>query len=341
MPLSGCLSSRSCLYSWKDWLMPRRRDSSRCVTKLPTTSEPTTPRSVLLMGTMAWIMSPLSSSWTVVTSCPASPCLSCSLFTDFVGTLGADRRVPGVHDQHAAAVEDRDGGEPEPLLLAGDVRLQHRPLVRGHEALAREHVGHVARVAQGHGLLALIVRLRDLEGLVERPLHLRLEPAFDGRVDEVRRDDEDEDGRRQRERQEGEDKLGLEPRAQDLLPPLECELDQVAEEQDHQQQEDDQVQVEEREHGQVGGEGNLGRMDPDLEPPPRQGQEGEPAGHDKQVAPVVAPPVDRRVDQRAHWRLMGVSRGDWTQSDSAASPLKRAIHELTPLSETSARSRMK
>jgi hypothetical protein len=40
------------------------------------------------------------------------PRRTCSLFTDFVGTLGpivASR----VRNEYAAAVEDRDGGEPE------------------------------------------------------------------------------------------------------------------------------------------------------------------------------------------------------------------------------------
>jgi hypothetical protein len=56
-------------------------------------------------------------------------------------------------------------------------------------------------MAQGHGLLALVVGLRHLEGLIEWTLHLRLEPSLDGRVDEVRGDDEDENaGVRARER---------------------------------------------------------------------------------------------------------------------------------------------
>ena len=252
-----------------------------------------------------------------------------------------ERRVLGVEDGLARAVEDRDGGEPQPLLLPVEIGRQHGALSGGQEAFAREHVGHVPSVAQGHGLLALVIGLRHLECLVERPLHLRLEPTLDGGVDEIRGDDEDENGRRQGEREEGDDQLGLEACAQDLLPSLERELDQVAEEQHDEEQEDDQIQVEEREDRQVRCERNLRRVDPDLESPPRHGEQGEAAGDDEQVAPVLATLLERRVGQRAHCRLVGVRSGDWTQPVSAASPLKRAIQELTPLSETSARTRTK
>src|SRR6266446_6590126 len=51
---------------------------------------------------------------------------------------------------------------------------------------------------------------------------------------------------------------------------------------------------------------------------------------------TLTPRLDGCVDQRAHWRLVGWSNGDWIQSDSAASPLNRASQDLSPLSETSA-----
>ena len=251
------------------------------------------------------------------------------------------RRILGVEHGLAGAVEHRDGGEPQPLLLPGEIGRQHGTLGGRHEPLAGQHVGHVARVAQGHGLLALVVGLRDLERLIEGPFYLRLEPPLDGRVDEVRGDDEDEDGRGQGEGEKGEDELGLEAGAQHFLPALEGELDQVAEEEDDEEQKDDQVQIEEREDGEVRGEGHLGRVDPDLEPPPREAEQGDPAGDDEQIAPVVAPLVDRPVGQGAHCRLVGVRSVDWIQPVSAASPLKRAIQELTPLRETSARTRTK
>ena len=79
MPLMGFFKSLSCLYSWKAWLMPRSRASSRCGTWIPTTITPAGP-SPPRTGTTAWIMSPLSSSWTVVISWPASAWRMCSRF---------------------------------------------------------------------------------------------------------------------------------------------------------------------------------------------------------------------------------------------------------------------
>jgi hypothetical protein len=257
-----------------------------------------------------------------------------------VGTV-ARGHVLDVEHGLPGAVEHRDGGEPQPFLLAGEIGGQHGALGGGHEPLAGQHVGHVARMAQGHGLLALVVGLGHLEGLIEWTLHLRLEPSLDGRVDEVRGDDEDENGRGEGEGEKGEDELGLEAGPQHFLPALEGELDEVAEEEHDEEEEDDQVQIEEGEDGQIRGERYLRPVDPDLEAPPREPEEGEPSGDDEQVAPVVALLLGRSLGQRAHCRLVGVRRGDWTQPVSAASPLKRAIQELTPLSETSARTRTK
>src|SRR5262249_49795550 len=141
--------------------------------------------------------------------------------------------------------------------------------------------------------------------------------------------------------EKGHHQLGLEASPQHLLAALEGELDQVAEEEEDEKEEDDQVQVEECEHGQVRGEGNLGRVDPHLEAPPGEGEEGEPAHGDDQIAPVVGSRLGGRLDEGAHCRLVGVRRGDWTQPVSAASPLKRATQELTPLRDTSARTRTK
>ncbi len=59
MPLMGFFRSLSCLYSWKAWLMPRSRASSRCATWIATTRTPTTCSSAARMGATAWIMSPL------------------------------------------------------------------------------------------------------------------------------------------------------------------------------------------------------------------------------------------------------------------------------------------
>src|SRR3989304_6042913 len=141
MPLMGCLSSLSCLYSWKAWEMPRTWASRRSGAGIA----PTTPRTT------------------------------------------------------------RGSGGPGGRWLAVAQRPVLHPLVEG---------------------------LGDPHGLVERALDLELEPPLDRGVDEVRGDQEDQDRRRQREREKGDDELGLELRAEDLVPALEGALDQVAEEQD-------------------------------------------------------------------------------------------------------------
>ena len=89
MPLIGFLSSRSCLYSWKAWLMLRSRASRRWGTWMATTIAAGTAWSPSRTGTMAWIMSPLSSSWTVVISWPESACRTCSLLASRVGTVAS------------------------------------------------------------------------------------------------------------------------------------------------------------------------------------------------------------------------------------------------------------
>src|SRR5207247_1306204 len=115
----------------------------------------------------------------------------------------------------------------------------------GEEPVVLDDTAHVATVTEGGALERLVVGLRDLERLVERALHLRLEPALDGGRDEVGGDDEDEDARRESQEQEGQDQLGLEARPDHLLPALEPQLDEVPEQEDEQEEEDDQVQVQE------------------------------------------------------------------------------------------------
>ena len=190
-------------------------------------------------------------------------------------------------------------------------------------------------MAEGRGFQRLVVGLRHFHRLVERPLHLGLEPALDGGRDEVGGDDEDQDPGREGQGQEGQHQLGLEARADDLVPVLEGELHQVAEQEDEQEEEDDQVEVEQREDNQVGREGDLRRPDADLEDRGDDQQDEDP-GDDEQVPLaallLVGPAGDR--GERHHWLLFSVRRFERTQSVSSASPVNRANHELTPPRET-------
>ena len=142
-------------------------------------------------------------------------------------------------------------------------------------------------VAQRRLLEVVVVGLRDRQRLVEGALDLRLEPALDRLVDEVGGDEEDENRGGHRQRQECEHQLRLEARADDLLSPLEAQLDEVAEEQHEQEQEDNQVEVEEREDDDVRGHGQLGRDDAHVERRQAADQHQEP--RDDQEVPL--PPV--------------------------------------------------
>ncbi len=260
-----------------------------------------------------------------------------------VGLAGrhlGQHRILDVHQLLAVAVEDRDRGHAQSVLLLGQVAGQALPPAVGEQAVALDHLAHVAAVAEQGALQALVVGLRDLHGLIERPLHLGLEPPFDGRGDEVRRDQEDQDARHEGQGQEGQHELGLEPRADDLVAALERELDQVAEQQHQQQQEDDQVQVEQEEDDQVRRERDLWRPDAHLEHGGHH-QQDEDARNDEQVTLALLLLVDAHgpAGERAHWLRTGVRRLDCTHGVSAASPVRRANQELTPPSDTSERTR--
>ena len=148
--------------------------------------------------------------------------------------------------------EHGDPAQPELLLLLGEVQAQ-RGVLRGvQEVVARHDVGDLLGVAEGGGFEVLVVRLGHGQGLVEGPLDLGLEPSVDRPIDDRGGDDDDQDGGDQGQEEKGEDELGLELRGHDLLPALEPELHEVPEEQHHQQQEHDGVEVEEQDHGEVG-----------------------------------------------------------------------------------------
>src|SRR4029453_9790445 len=167
MPLMGFFSSLSCLYSWKAWLMPRRGFSRRWATWMETTRLPITSRSRSRPGPTAWILSPFSSSCTVVTSWPPSPCAILPW---------AMARVP-----------------TEPM--AGSFTCRTSLLFRSKRVIAGRapRAGHEASVAKRGALERLVVGLGDLEGLVQGLLDLRLEPPLDRGGDEVGGDEEDQD----------------------------------------------------------------------------------------------------------------------------------------------------
>ena len=188
-----------------------------------------------------------------------------------------------VHQLLALGAEHRDRAQPQPILLLDHVGGQRFAPVVGEQPLAIDDTADLLRVTQRRALEIAVVGLRDREGLIERALDLRLEPPLDRFVDEVGGDQEDERRGDEREREKRQHELRLELGADHLLAPLEPELDEISEQEHHQQQQHDQVQVEQREHRDVGGQRQLRRVDPHVEEVRRTHQQDEP-GQDDQVA---------------------------------------------------------
>ena len=186
-------------------------------------------------------------------------------------------------DLAAVPADHRDGREPDLILVLREVCDERVPPVAREEPVALDHTRDVVRLAQRARLEVAVVRLRDGEGLVEGPLHLRLEPSFDRAADEVRRDDEDHDGRCHGEDEEREDELRLEFRAEHLVAALERELHEVAEQEDEQEQEDDEVEVQEGDDRHVGRHRDLGRAHAEVERA-RHPEEQEEPRDDHEVA---------------------------------------------------------
>src|SRR5262249_61766539 len=91
---------------------------------------------------------------------------------------------------------------PIPLTLSWENPIHGLPPVLGEESIPSERASHVLPVTDRLVLDSLVERLGHPHRLVERTLHLDLEPPFDRRVDEVGRDEEDQDRRRQGQREE-------------------------------------------------------------------------------------------------------------------------------------------
>ena len=138
-------------------------------------------------------------------------------------------------------------------------------------------------------------------------------------------------GGRQRQQQEGQHELGLEAGADDVLPPLEPQLGQVAEEEHEQQQEDDQVQVEQGEDDDVGGHRQLGREDAQIEGGGAADQHEE-AGDDDEVALATVLFAEQR-----HRYCTGTSvRYSDCRMVCSAVPAIRETNEFSPFSAVSA-----
>ena len=151
----------------------------------------------------------------------AGSALSQLALVDLSGREVAEDRILDVDQLLALRAEDGDGAEPEPVLLLDQVRRQRLAPVVGQHPFAIDDATDLLGVAQRGALEIAVVRLRHRQGLIERALDLRLEPALDRLVDEVGGDEEDQRRRDEREREKRQHELGLELGADHLLAPLE------------------------------------------------------------------------------------------------------------------------
>jgi hypothetical protein len=126
----------------------------------------------------------------------------------------------------------------------------------------------------------------EVGGEAQRVLDAHVEPALDARGDQLERDEEQQQGREAREPDEGHGEPRAQPRPDDAAAALEKQLGEVAEDQDRQRHQQDDVDVDEREDQQVGRERHAaGRaLEPDLD----AGERGDQAG-DRQ-GPQQIPP---------------------------------------------------
>src|SRR3989441_11138195 len=200
----------------------------------------------------------------------------------------AEDRILDVDQLLALRPQDGDRAEPEPVLLLDEVGGQRLAPRVGQESVAIDHAADVLGVPERRTLEVAVVGLRHRERLVQRALDLRLEPPLDRLGDEVGGNEEDQRGRDEGQREKRHHQLGLELGADHVLAPLEPELDEVPEEEQHQEQQHDQVQIEQGEHGDIGRERQVRRVDADVQEVRRADQHEEPGENDQvALAPVL------------------------------------------------------
>ena len=163
---------------------------------------------------------------------------------------------------------------------------------RSRQVQPDDLLGEALRLPEG-GALGAARRVRGEVGReAQRLLHAHVEPALDAGGDELERDEEEQQRGQAREADEGHGEPRPQPRPDDAPPALEEELREVAEDQDRQRHQQDDVDVDEREDQQVGRERHArGRpLEPELDP----GERGDEAGDRQRPEQVPAKRVAHR-----------------------------------------------
>jgi hypothetical protein len=134
-------------------------------------------------------------------------------------------------------------------------------------------------MVEGAARLVLVVNLGHHEGLLQGALDLNAEPVLDAAGDELDGDEEQDDGGHESQGNEGQDQLGFQLGPQDLLLPLEDQLDHVPQDEEHQEEKEEDVEANEGDDQDIAGHrdlvGQLGDVSLKKEKQPDERQENE------------------------------------------------------------------
>ena len=151
--------------------------------------------------------------------------------------------------------EDPDFVEPVFGQLGPEEVLEPAPILRGEQVLAADFLAELGGIVLGHLGGRGVEAVGHLLGVVQDPGEVRLEPLLDVAVDQVAREQEEEQRGDEGQGHEEADELDLEMRADDLPLALEIKLGQVAAEDEEENQgheEDDDLEHVEQNVGDVG-----------------------------------------------------------------------------------------
>jgi len=159
----------------------------------------------------------------------------------------------------------------------------------GEEPLAAHPCADLMREAERRPAEIFVVRPRDLEGTLERVLHLTVEPLLYRVPEEDHGSEEHERGRQERDPHERDHEARPQVCTEHVLPSLEDELQDVPADQEDEDDEEDDVEVDERHQHRVGAEGSRtgGLREAGLED--REGHHREGGGEDDPALASATP----------------------------------------------------
>jgi hypothetical protein len=183
--------------------------------------------------------------------------LAAQQFGDDVGRIG------GRPESQVLAVGPRDTGavggkhlqacQAELGTLGFDEALQCLTAARDQQVPRLRLLPDFLREVQGVVGCKLVIALGDVQRSFEGAFDADVEPGIEGRRQKPLGDEEQQRGGNQRQADEGQHQPRAQPRAEDPAPTFERELGQVAGHQEHEQDDQDNVQVDQQKEDDVSG----------------------------------------------------------------------------------------